>query len=45
MVLIFMKLTEKNQFLYEAPSTMKIEEVIKDLVIGKPIKLQYFFIS
>lgn len=35
MVLINLKLSDKNQFLYETKTTIEINELIKELVIGK----------
>lgn len=35
MVVIHLKITEKNHFLYEANSLTKVEDLIKDLVLSK----------
>jgi hypothetical protein len=35
MVLINMKINDKNQFLYETTTTALIEDTIKDLVLSK----------
>jgi hypothetical protein len=35
MVFINLKLGEKNQFLYETTCQERVDDVIKDLVIGK----------
>jgi hypothetical protein len=35
MVLVNVKLNEKNQFLYETTATTEISELIKQLVFGK----------
>lgn len=45
MVVIHLKINEKNQFLYEVPYTTKIEEVIKDLVIINNLRCKIDIIS
>lgn len=41
MVVILLKVTEKNQFLYETNTSVKIEKLMEELVLGKSI-LFYF---
>lgn len=42
MVVINMKLNEKNQFLYETTTNTELSEIIKQLVLGKLDKLKCF---
>ena len=39
MVIINLKISEKNQFLYEAPSSIEIAKLKKELCLGKLICL------
>lgn len=40
MVLIHLKVTDKNQFLYEAPHSMKVEELMKELVLVNNLRVK-----
>jgi hypothetical protein len=45
MVLIHLKISDKNQFLYEASHTMKIDEVLKDLVLVNNLRCKIDLIA